>query len=245
MEIKITARGLSIPPYLSTSWSAIAALQMRGDILAITLISGEVLQIPNLDASAIQEIFKHHAAYLESDQSVANRPARKEPRPIGPRELQELFEQGPPSSVQFAFGIPGMPGDGFVGAMQHDPAHRNAPNLPDEMLQKIGMITKIISPTDAAQLPRPEQGCNCFHCQIARAMGNSFSENCETTIDESDVQDSDLQFEQWGISQTGDKLYTVTNKLDTQEKYSVFLGEPVGCTCGHPNCEHILAVLRS
>ena len=42
-----------------------------------------------------------------------------------------------------------------------------------------------------------------------------------------------------------DKLFTVINKLDQQEKYNVFLGEPVGCTCGKQGCEHMLAVLKS
>ena len=47
------------------------------------------------------------------------------------------------------------------------------------------------------------------------------------------------------ITQTGDKLFTVVNKLDPQENYHVYLGHPVGCTCGKQGCEHILVVLKS
>ena len=62
---------------------------------------------------------------------------------------------------------------------------------------------------------------------------------------EEDVRDDELQFEQWSISSAGDKLYNVVNRLDEQEKYRVYLGHPVGCTCGREGCEHILAVLKS
>ena len=40
-------------------------------------------------------------------------------------------------------------------------------------------------------------------------------------------------------------LIVVTNPLDANEHYNVFLGDPIGCTCGQKNCEHIRAVLNS
>ncbi|NGX33463.1 MAG: hypothetical protein K1060chlam4_01531, partial [Candidatus Anoxychlamydiales bacterium] len=40
-------------------------------------------------------------------------------------------------------------------------------------------------------------------------------------------------------------LYRVTNPLDENEHYSVFLKDPIGCTCGKKNCEHVKAVLNS
>ena len=60
----------------------------------------------------------------------------------------------------------------------------------------------------------------------------------EVTID-------DLRFREWDIKQTGDKLYTVANPLHAEEHYTVFLGSPIGCTCGEQNCQHIRAVLNS
>jgi hypothetical protein len=60
-----------------------------------------------------------------------------------------------------------------------------------------------------------------------------------------EVSDEDLKFRDWEIKQTAEQLYTVTNPLDANEHYNVFLGSPLGCTCGDKNCEHIRAVLTS
>jgi hypothetical protein len=62
---------------------------------------------------------------------------------------------------------------------------------------------------------------------------------------EEEIPDNELTFRDWDIRQTGDKLYTVTSRLDTSEQYNVFLGNPLGCTCGHDHCEHIKSVLES
>ena len=74
-------------------------------------------------------------------------------------------------------------------------------------------------------------------------MNNDMQENKER--EEEIVSDEDLKFKTWDIVQTGEKLYDVTNPLDTKEQYHVYLGEPVGCTCGEQYCEHIRAVLSS
>ena len=59
------------------------------------------------------------------------------------------------------------------------------------------------------------------------------------------MNEEDLKFRNWEIEQTADKLYIVTNPFDKNEHYSVFLGDPLGCTCGEKNCEHIRAVLTT
>ena len=59
------------------------------------------------------------------------------------------------------------------------------------------------------------------------------------------VSDAELHFREWDIKQLEKQLYNVTNPLDTTEHYQVFLGTPLGCTCGKTNCEHIRAVLNS
>jgi hypothetical protein len=79
-----------------------------------------------------------------------------------------------------------------------------------------------------------------MHCQIAKALHGELPEE-----QEEEVTDEDLKFRLWDIDQTGDKLYVVTNPLDSKEYYNVFLGDPIGCTCGEKNCEHIRAVLNS
>ena len=65
------------------------------------------------------------------------------------------------------------------------------------------------------------------------------------TPTEEKIDDLDLVFRDWEIKELSNNLYTVTNPLDLNEHYNVFLGEPIGCTCGHKNCEHIKAVLQS
>lgn len=235
MTIKITDKILSIPPYISTSWSRIAALHMKGGVLAITLVDGDTLHIPNLNSETIHLIFQHHAVYLEKEQSTAV---------AGPdlSRLKDMMEQEEPS-IRLAFG---SSMDGLGGMMQHNPNQTDAPDLPPEILQKISAIAKIISPSEELLLPKPESGCNCFFCQIARALNpESITSSSHTTTDESVIADEELQFQQWDIKQTGEKLYSVINRLDEHEKYNVYLGQPVGCTCGKQGCEHILAVLKS
>jgi len=62
---------------------------------------------------------------------------------------------------------------------------------------------------------------------------------------EEEVSAEDLKFRDWDIVQSGDDVYIVTNPLNAEEQYNVYLGNPVGCTCGQPNCEHIRSVLNS
>ena len=231
MSIKITDKILSIPPYISTSWARIAALHMKGAVLAITLVDEDTLHIPNLDSETIHLIFQYHASYLEKEQS---------PVIIGDdlSKLKNVVDSGEPS-IRFAFG---SSMDGLGGMMQHNPNQANAPDLPPEILQKIGAIAKILGSDEEVLLPKSEAGCNCFHCQIARALNPTSS---AVATEEPEISDNELEFQQWNITQTGEKLYVVANRLDEHEKYNVYLGQPIGCTCGKEGCEHILAVLKS
>ena len=126
--------------------------------------------------------------------------------------------------------------------MHHNPSQSKAPNLPPEILDKITAISKIMGVEDTESIPKAEPHCNCIHCQIAKALRGQKKKN-EEILEE--VTDEDLKFKTWDIKQTGKKLYSVTNPLDNNENYNVFLGKPVGCTCGQKNCEHIKAVLNS
>lgn len=241
MSLKITNKILCIPPYISTSWSHVVALHVKDNVLVVSLAGGDKIDIPNLTDSQIETIFNYHASYIE------NKPNR--PSSIPPEVMNSPFIGSPqlPSSneevgeaFRFSFGTPieGLPGM----MMQHDPSQKDAPDLPAELLHKISLIVKVIGPTDLSLLPKEESGCNCFHCQITKALRQ------ESEIDsheEPEISENDLHFEEWTITQVGDKLYSVISKLDPNEKYNVYLGEPIGCTCGKVGCEHILAVLRS
>jgi len=225
MAIKITNKMLSIPPHISTHWSHIAALHMKEDILAITLVGGDTLHIANLNSETARLIFQYHALYLDSLGSDLSKMK-------GAAEREE-------SSIRLAFG---SSIDGLGSVMEHNPSQADAPDLSQEILEKIGAIAKIIAPAEEILLPKAEPGCNCFHCQIARALNPLPSSSLQ---DEHDVTDQDLHFQQWTITQTGEKLFSVASVLDEHEKYNVYLGNPVGCTCGKQGCEHMLAVLKS
>lgn len=238
MQIKISEKILSIPPYISTNWSSIVALHMQGDLLAIKLNDGTVVTIPNLPKDALEQIFNHHAAYLEKGNS--NFPESNfQPLAgqIKDNPLNEIFDQTTPS---FRLGFGSV--DGLGNVMQHNPQQSDAPDLPPEIVQKIGAISKILV-SEELVLPKAEPSCNCFYCQIARAINPS--QNLPIAETHEEVTEADLHFQQWDISQTGDKLFSVTNHSDENEKYNVFLGEPLGCTCGKQGCEHIIAVLKS
>ncbi len=232
--MKITPIILSIPPYISTTWNQVSALQKKGDVLAVSLKNGETVMIPDLNPATIDLIFRAHAASLEM-QANADMNAF----------LKNLSNaEGGNLDVPFRLGFSATP-DGIGAALQHNPAQADAPDLPKVILQKIAAIAKIVAPEEAGALPVPENNCNCMHCQIARAIQEAIHPKKGEGENEEIVSDAELTFQEWDIVQTGDKLFSVINRLDNHEKYSVYLGQPIGCTCGKPNCEHILAVLKS
>jgi hypothetical protein len=235
MQVKINEKIFSVPPYLSTSWSRIAALHLKGSVLVASLIDGDTINIPNLPQETISLIFTHHAAYLEKEQPDLHFPV----------EANDMMKQMMnPEASSLSFSINSL--DGLGSPMQHNPEQANAPDLPVEVLEKIAAVARIFNPEETKLLPPPEPACNCFHCQILKTLNPVMSAPQLQVEDHHEViKDEELQFQQWAIKQVADQLFSVTNKLDQSEKYNVFLGNPVGCTCGNDNCEHILAVLKS
>ena len=73
-------------------------------------------------------------------------------------------------------------------------------------------------------------------CHVETDLKHAFKE---------EISEEDLRFREWDIEQKGENLYLVRNPLNQKEEYNVFLGNPVGCTCGKDNCEHIRTVLNS
>ncbi len=222
--MKITSSTLSIPPYVSTTWKNIASLhaQPQGSLytLIIILQNRVQIEIPDLDKETIEKIFEAHAL------------------------AEEMQLPKSPFENPFSFSIPVKADktfDALTTSMQHNPAQANLPPIAPDILRKIGMIARAFGLEDTDTLSKPEPNCNCAYCQMARALQTE--EPSSEQIEE--VSADDLKFRDWEIAQAGDKLYNVTNPLDLNERYSVFLGTPLGCTCGDKNCEHIRAVLNS
>ena len=224
--MKITSNILSIPPYLSVAWKDIFSLHTKTDsfglptILVVTLRNQSQMEIPHLENSTLEEIFDAFSRYSEQEKPIEKK-------------------DGP-----FHFALPlKKEGEPFHAPMAHNPEQANLPNLPPEMLEKVTQIAKIFGLENTSLLPTPEPHCNCIHCQIIRSLHGGAP--LSPLSMEEEVSPKDLTFRHWDIKQVDTKLYTVTNPLDAAEQYSVFLGEPIGCTCGEKKCEHIHAVLST
>lgn len=243
--MKITPKLLSIPPYISTSWRNIIALHVRNEELIISLSDGEVIKIPGLSTDTINSIFLAHSSYIEHEaqleaQQRENSPTNMQPPPF----IQALMAADNHNLGQMRVGFTSFDEAGLI--MQHNPAQADAPDIPFEILQKIAAIAKILAPESGDLIPQAEPNCNCMHCQLSRAIhGGDTIESMDHTIQHRAPADKEVPFEPWEVKQTEDKLFQVTNKQDPSEHYNVFLGDPIGCTCGVNGCAHILAVLRS
>ena len=239
--MKISPKILNIPPYISTSWKNVDSVYIeiidKKPVLIIALKTPpRTVKIPNLDPKVVEVIFNAHAKFLEEE--APEKVIDKNPQQQPPAPLNNLL----------SFGLPLGNGDlqSLGNVMQHNPDQKNAPDLPKEILEKIVGISSMLGKDLPIEIPKAEPHCNCIHCQIARALSGEKKENSKIENNtEEEVTEEDLRFRLWDIKQTGDKLYAVSNPLDEDEQYQVFLGKPIGCTCGDKNCEHIKAVLKS
>jgi hypothetical protein len=262
MKKKISDKILSLPPYLSTSWVNIDALKMEGEYLLVWLKDGGEAKIPGLTEEDLDLIFQAHSEYLEKEESAVSKDcSKKQEQTLQPeavsdalKKLSKLFASGSGGQqgespigfpLQFGFGE-GI--EGMAAAMQHDPSHSNSPDLPQEVLDKIASIAQVLGKDEGLVVPEAEPHCNCFHCQVAKAIQGGIGIEVDEEVDEEieeEVTEEDLKFRQWDIKQESDQVYMVSNPLDSNEVYHVYLGTPIGCTCGESNCEHIRSVLES
>ena len=249
MKVKIDEKLICIPPFISTTWDQVSFLQSEEEsetglfALTIHLTEGKTVSIPNLDSSLIDIAFSSHVHYLEKVTSHTTQAKGGEEGKDLSTLLQQLTGLSPEQigNIPIRFGIStpdSMPG---MEALQHNAAHANTPDMPTEVLDKISGMIKMLSNGETSTFPKPEAHCNCPHCQVARCV-HSMEKESLSTLD-APVSDEDLTFRDWEIVKKGEMLYTVINPLDSLEQYSVYLGTPVGCTCGHAGCEHIKAVL--
>jgi hypothetical protein len=221
--MKITPRILSIPPYVSTQWTNISSIHVKKKedtpILVLTLNDNAQIEIPNMAQGEIDEIFQAHAHFSESERTLPQNPIDN----------------------SFSFSIPIKQDESAMldplgTQLQHNPQQANLPPLPQNVLEKIRSIIKAFGVEDSEVLDKAEENCNCIYCQLSRSLQGSTEEI---------IEDSDLQFRDWEVSSKGEKLYHIVNPLDKNEYYDVFLGDPIGCTCGSKSCEHIKAALSS
>ncbi len=252
MKVKIDEKLICIPPYISTTWEQVIFLQSEEDdqthlfTLILHLTDGKEVRIPSLDSSLVDIAFAAHIKSLERKGA----PASAARNPDNSKALGNILQQLTGlSSDQIAnmpikFGIAGMEGLPGMEVLQHTQNQSDSPEMPAEVVEKISGMIKMMTNGDVASFPKPEPHCNCPHCQVARSI-HGISKMETPQEPEVAISEEDLRFRDWDITQKADQLYCVTNPLDPQEQYNVFLGTPVGCTCGTAHCEHIKAVLYS
>ena len=119
--MKINPKVLSIPPYMSTTWSNISSMHVKEEAGAFRLIvllkDGPQVEIPNLDRDTVTAIFNAHAQFAE-----------ERVLPILP---QKILEDAP-----LSFNTPSQ-GDGniieaFGPSARHNPEQADLPPLPQE-----------------------------------------------------------------------------------------------------------------
>lgn len=217
--VKITPQTLSISPYISTTWGNISAIYTEKGSSSFDIL-----------------------VVVLKDQSKVEIPG------LGPEILQEIFDshskfvsteglfsKGSWMDSPFTLSTVIREGMGEL-SFQQEPHQKDLPPLPVEALRKFLSIAKVFGFEEASVAPK--ENCECIFCQMARAADHD-----QGKLEE--VSDEDLRFKDWEIQQTDQKLYRVTHPLDQNEYYDVFLGDPIGCTCGSKSCEHIKAVLSS
>ena len=248
--MKITDTIVSIPPYISTSWNNISSLHMEENALVFTLIDGKRISIQHLSPEVIEQVFSAHASFLESH-------LKKSPEIVKNAKAQATSQFSIEQLFTSPINITSFENAGQMGQMlQHNPSHADLPPIPDEVAVKIEALAKIIPEDELLSMPPAEVDCNCMYCQINRILRRSIGDlpketptrlpdHPQLSNEEEKITEDELRFEQWKVEEIRENMYSVTNKLDTKEQYTVYLGTPVGCTCGKPNCEHIIAVLRS
>ncbi len=234
--MKITKKLLSIPPFLVTPWENVVSVQLEKETLLVGLADGSRASIPGLESKAIANIFAIYEQHLEEEPSFDS---------LSPFENSSETAHPATSALNsFRFGITGPEGfPGLPAVMQHDPALMDGPDLPAELLEKVAGIARVVASEEIPDLPKAEPHCNCPHCQFTRVLKGETREISES-LQEEIVSDEELSFREWDIEESGEKMYCVRNPLDAKEEYQVYLGDPVGCTCGESNCEHIKHVLR-
>jgi hypothetical protein len=217
-------------------------------MLVVSLTTGARIEIPNLDPKIVQAIFTIHSQVLDPEHPPKNAaPAASSQASTTPATALVNNEN------MISLNLPLPPAfaniENLGSFLQHNPEQMEAPDLPKEMLERIAGLSKVIGIQDSVTLPKAEPHCNCFYCQIARAMHGetppAAAEEPSQVAQEEEVTEEDLKFRTWDIQQTADNLFLVSNPFDVKEYYSVFLGDPIGCTCGNKNCEHIRAVLST
>lgn len=240
--MKITDKYLSILPHLCVAWDQVSSIHgenlANGQVsLSLHLLSGKESRLPPVESSIAERIFLAFQSFQEKRDQIR---LRIRQLPIAPESPLGLAM---PISLIQNLANPLSSMEQIASNLKHNPQMSELPPLPHELLEKIAQTTRTLYQnseiSDAIDLPQPEPGCHCLHCQVARAVQGGM-EHADMQVSE-----EDLKFTQWHIQANGPDNYFVTSAADPSERYRVQLKPSVYCSCEQPACPHIEAVLRS
>jgi len=267
--MSVTHKALHLPPFISTSWAHVVSLHMEQEdhesLLVVTLTNGAQICIPSLEDSLVRRIFRVHAEVIEQTARAPSTGASLSSTAPPDMLLHPLTEKvlagdQQPSSHGDSAGPMTLPAsqasilddlplhpealaelEGHL--LEHQPILADHPPLPTLLLQRMALMGRFLHPSLVAQLPRAESGCSCPFCQIHRVLHGEPPDTALSPGEE--VLPEELQFRSWEVKALGDHQVEVSNPEDPTESYQVFLGDPLGCTCGQPKCEHLRAALQA
>lgn len=242
--------------------------QSEDGALVVALTNGTQVRLEHLSSEVVHTIFNAHALFLEEEAAREEEEEDEENENKGAARAEVEF------SVQTPFTMGQMDessGDAMKIFMEHDPSRSLGPLLPEAVLKRVSALAKMFLPPDMIPLDASHENCRCPFCQIVRALsglpqpileegeekrkGLELRESPREKKGKEDRKEPSAGRESehgkqkgdspWTIQQVGDQMYTVTEKAHPEHVFQVSLATPVTCSCGEPNCVHIIAVLKS
>lgn len=160
---------------------------------------------------------------------------------------QAMQQQGPLPNMFLVGGQQQPPMREEMVVVRHDPSAAKSNSLPKEMLRKIRAFAKnILAQGELSAEPQAVSGCNCPHCQIARAIEQGVgSEELRLQEGEVLVEEDELKFSKWSVLDLGNERFNVTDPSDKTQSFIVEIKPTLQCSCGKNDCEHIVTILEN
>lgn len=260
--MRITDRYFSFPPHIVCCFDQICCIEgkkVAEELLSLKvfLINGHKVQLPDLEENVAKKLFDAYQRFHDNRQilrvhlrSISQAETKEELQANSSKQAESqdpfssIFRPAPTLfSAEQLFGPSpfGPPMEQMARHLRHNPEMKDLPSLPKDILERIANAAQLLlsHPEDAKKAPEPEIGCQCVHCQIARAIQQGLEHGYEPVTNE------DLRLSTWHIKPIEDSRYLVENTLDPSHCHLVALKPSISCSCGDQNCQHIEAVLRS
>lgn len=269
--MKITSKILSLPPYLSTSWYDVDSLFQSDDgVLVVALTNGTQVRLEHLTPEVVNAIFNAHACFLEEeaeseeeDEENASQRNEVEFTVQSPLTFGGGFDESGDAMKIFMEHDPSR----SLGPLLPDALLQRISSLakmflPPDMIpldashancrcpfcQIVRALTGIPQPI----IEEDEEKKQNLTLQGEKKGLKETEKSGSPEKNKSSSKESDhgkakglAANSPWSIQQMDDQLYTVTEKAHPDHVYQVSLAAPITCSCGEPNCVHIIAVLKS